>query len=155
MSNEQLPIGPDRDGMIRLIRETWPDAVVATIESAAFFSLDEKHWPNFATVVWTDEHDEGEPSKLSRPGVYRLNIGVGKETFERLVGAVAEPDYAAFDSILPHPVYAKQRWISILNPTDATFRDVVMPLLREAHDRLVAQRERQRTRGAGSVAERW
>jgi hypothetical protein len=145
MSNEQLPIGPDRDGMIRLIRETWPDAVVATIESAAFFSLDEKHWPNFATVVWTDEHDEGEPSKLSRPGVYRLNIGVGKETFERLAGAVAGPDYAAFDSILPHPVYAKQRWISILNPTDATFRDVVMPLLREAHDRLAAQRKRQQT----------
>ena len=48
--------------MIALIRDSWPHAVVATIESAAFFSLDEKHWPNFATVVWTDEHDEGEPS---------------------------------------------------------------------------------------------
>jgi hypothetical protein len=54
--------------MIALIRETWPDAVVATIESAVFFSLDEKHWPNIATVVWTDEHDEGAPSKLSSAG---------------------------------------------------------------------------------------
>jgi hypothetical protein len=71
MSSEHLPAGPDRDAMIRLIRETWPDAVVATIESATFFSLDEKHWPNFATVVWTDEHDEGAPSNLSRPGAYR------------------------------------------------------------------------------------
>jgi hypothetical protein len=55
MSNEQLPNGPDKDELIQLIRERWPDAAVATIESAAFFSLDETHWPNFATVVWTDE----------------------------------------------------------------------------------------------------
>ncbi len=40
--------------MIQLIRDTFPRAVVAQIDSAAFFSLDEKHWPNFATVVWTD-----------------------------------------------------------------------------------------------------
>ena len=131
--------------MIALIRETWPHAVVATIDSAAFFSLDEKHWPNFATVVWTDEHDDGEPSKLSRPGVYRLNIGVGKETFKRLVGSTTAADYAAFDRILPHPVYAKQRWISILNPSDATVRDTVMPLLTEAHDRLAARPTRART----------
>jgi hypothetical protein len=149
MSNEHLPNGPDRDALIQLIRETWPDAVVATIESAAFFSLDEKHWPNFATVVWTDEHDEGAPSNLSRPGVYRLNIGVGKETFQRLVGAITQPDYAAFDRVLPHPVYAKQRWISILNPSEATLQETVMPLLTEAHDRLAAQRERRRPVGSG------
>ena len=74
--------------------------------------------------------------------MFRLNLGVGRATFERLVGGMAEPDYAAFDRILPHPVYAKQLWISILNPSDATFRDVVLPLLAEAHDRLAAQRAR-------------
>jgi hypothetical protein len=93
--------------------------------------------------VTTDDHDEGSPSNLSaRPGAFRLNIGVGRETFERLVDSIGEPDYAAFDEVLPHPVYAKQRWISILNPSAATFRDVVMPLLTEAHDRLAAQRAR-------------
>ncbi len=145
MSTESLPNGPDADTLIRLIRETWPDDVVAAIESATFFSLDEKHWPNFATVVWTDEHDEGTPSKLSRPGVYRLNIGVGKDTFQRLVGSITKPDYAAFDRILPHPVYAKQRWISIVNPSDAAVRDTPLPLLAEAHDRLVTARRRQRS----------
>ena len=143
MSTESLPNGPDADALIRLIRETWPDAVVATIESATFFSLDEKHWPNFATVVWTDEHDQGSPSKLSRPGVYRLNIGVGKDTFQRLVGSITEPDYAAFDRILTQPVYAKRRWISIVNPSDATVRDTLLPLLAEAHDRLARARRRQ------------
>ena len=134
--------------MIALIRDAWPDAVVATIEGAVFFSLDEKHWPNFATIVWTDEHDEGAPSKLFRPGAYRLNIGVGKETFERLVGAITDPDYTAFDRILPHPVYAKQRWISILNPSDATLDGTVISLLTEAHDRLAIQQERGRTSNA-------
>ena len=110
---------------------------------ASFFSLDaEKHWPNFATIVTTDELDEGAPSDLARTGVFRLNIGVRRETFQRLVGSMDEPDYVAFDRILPHPVYAKQLWISILNPSDATFRDVVLPLLTEAHDRLAATRAR-------------
>jgi hypothetical protein len=149
MSKESLPTGPDRDAIIRLIRDTWPDAAVATIKGAAFFSLDEKHWPNFATVVWTDDFDEGAPSNLARPGVFRVNIGLGKETFERFVGSIADADCAAFDRLLPHPVYAKQHWISILNPSHVTVRDTVLPLVAEGHDRLVAVRERQRRAGAG------
>jgi hypothetical protein len=144
VSTESLPAGPDLDEMIRLIRERWPDAAVARIDGAIFFSLDDKHWPNFATIVWTDEFDEGAPSKLSRPGVYRVNIGLDKAAFQRLVGAMPDPDYAAFDQVLPHPVYAKQRWVSILNPAQETVRDTVLPLIADSHDRLVAQRERQR-----------
>jgi hypothetical protein len=143
MTTEPLPTGPDPEAISRAIRQTWPDVDVVQALNATFFSLDpEKHWPNFATIVTTDEHDEGAPSRLSRPGTFRLNIGVGRETFERLVGSMAEPDYAAFDSVVPHPVYAKQRWISILNPSEVTYRDVVLALLTEAHDRLAAQRAR-------------
>lgn len=143
MTTEPLPTGPDPEAISHTILETWPETDLVEALGAAFFSLDpEKHFPNFATIVTTDEHDEGGPSRLSRRGVFRLNIGVGRETYERLVGSMTEPDYAAFDRIVPHPVYAKQLWISILNPSDATFRDVVMPLLTEAHDRLVAARAR-------------
>jgi low temperature requirement protein LtrA len=144
MSTDPLPIGPDREALTRLISERWPDAVVLSIESATFFSLDEKHWPNFATIVWTDEHDLEPVSDLSRrPEVYRLNIGVGKETFQHLASSNPDPDYAALDRLMPHPVYAKQRWISILNPSDASLRDIVLPLLTEAHDRLAAARDRR------------
>ena len=129
MTDERLPDGPDLDEMLQLIRDAFPDAVVAALDSAAFFSLDEKHWPNFATVVWTDEHDEAAPSNLARPGVYRVNVGV-------------DPDYAAFDRSLPHPVYAKQRWISILNPSYETVRDTLMPLIAQGHDRLVSRWDR-------------
>ena len=149
MTTEPLPTGPDPEAISRTILETWPEADLVTIPGAWFFSLDpDTHWPNFATIVTTDEHDEGAPSDLARPGVFRLNLGVGRETFERVAGADPEPDFAAFGVLLPHPVYAKQHWISILNPGDATFRDVVLPLLTEAHDRLAAQRARHARAGA-------
>ena len=137
-----MPTGPDPEAITQIILERYPETVVAQSLGATFFSLDEKHWPNFATIVTTDEHDEDAPSNLARPGVFRLNIGVSRETFDRVVGSTVSPDFAAFDRILPHPVYAKQHWISILNPSETTFREVVLPLIAEAHDRLAAVRAR-------------
>jgi Family of unknown function (DUF6194) len=140
MTDERLPDGPDQEEMLQLIRDAFPDAVVASLDSANFFSLDESHWPNFATVVWTDEHDMGTPSHLARPGVYRVNVGVDRETFQRLVGGQTDPDYAALDRFVPHPVYAKQRWIAVLNPSHETVRETLMPLIAAGHDRLAARR---------------
>src|SRR5213592_4677058 len=144
MTTEALPTGPDPEAITHTIIETYLESYMITIDGASFFSLDEKHFPNFATIVWKDDFDDGTPSELSRPGVFRLNIGVSRETFERLVGSMAEPDYAAFDRVVPHPVYARQHWVSILNPSDATFRDVALSLIAEAHDRLAAARARHR-----------
>ena len=130
--------GPDPDEITRWITTTYPDTVVSHAMGATFFSLDESQWPNFATIVTTDEHDMGNPSDLAREGVFRLNIGVGRETYERLIGSVVDPDFSALDRIVPHPVYAKQRWIAILNPTRRTFDEVLAPLIAEAHARLVS-----------------
>jgi hypothetical protein len=127
----------DPEQITTWIRTTYPDTKVASAMGATFFSLNDQAWPNFATIVTTDEHDMGTSSNLARDGVFRLNIGVGKATFERLVGSTTGPDYAALDTVLPHPVYAKQRWVCILNPSRATFDDVIKPLIDEAHARLV------------------
>lgn len=142
MSDEIVETGPDHEAMIELIRQNWPDADIVTIEGGAFFSLDaEKHWPNFATIVWNDDFDQA--SNLSRPGFFRVNIGVGREAFQRLVGSISELDHTAVDRLLPHPIYAKQNWISIINPSEATVRDTVLPLIAEAYDRLVTRRQRR------------
>ena len=131
--------GPDPDAITTYITETYPETVVAEAMNATFFSLDEQHWPNFATIVTTDEHDDA--SNLSRDGIFRLNIGtLSKETFARLVGGVEAPDYTELDRLFPHPVYAKQRWVSIVNPSARSFEEFVKPLLAETHDRLAAQR---------------
>ena len=83
------------------------------------------------------------PRTCSRPGVFRLNIGtLSRETFARLVGGIPSPDYTARDQVLPHPVYAKQRWVCILNPSDRSFEEIVKPLLAETHERVAAQRSR-------------
>jgi len=92
MTSERIPAGPDPEALIKLIRETWPETDLATMNGAAFFSIDaEKHWPNFATIVWNDDFDQA--SNLTRAGVFRLNMGVGRTTFDKLVGEVADPDY--------------------------------------------------------------
>jgi hypothetical protein len=140
--NDRRVSGPDPDEIATWITGTYPETRVASAMGATFFSLTDDNWPNFATIVTTDEHDMGTPSNLARGGVFRLNVGVGKDTFQRLVGSVGDPDFAELDRILPHPVYAKQRWISILNPSRATFEAVLKPLIAEAHDRLARPRRR-------------
>jgi hypothetical protein len=142
MTAHSLPDGPSLEAMIQLLRETFPDAAIAEIENAAFFSLDDKHWPNFATVVWSDAFDEGAPSNLAREGAYRVNVGADRPTFERMVGSQTDPDFTALDQFMPHPVYAKQRWLSVINPSHDTVRNTLLPLIAEAHDRLVLQASR-------------
>ena len=125
----------DEASVLRYIAQAYPDADIFTAGSGTFISCDaEKHWPNFATLVTSDEYDAA--SDLDRPGVYRLNIGVSKATFEKAVGSNANPDYTALDQLMRHPVYAMQHWVSILNPSEATFDTIVKPLLDEAHERV-------------------
>lgn len=96
----------------------------------------------FATLVTSDAYDDS--SKLGRPGVYRLNIGVSKETFRSLLGpdaTIKAWDYAALDTLIPHPVYGNMFWLSVLNPSEATFASL-QPLLAEAYALAVSRTRR-------------
>ena len=132
---------PTPDDIHRYILETYPDTVVAAIEGGNFYSCDPANFPNFATVVTSDAFDDA--SNLSRDGTYRLNIGLSRDTFQRLVGDDEDPDYTALNQLMPHPVYAKQLYVSILNPSAETFEGVIKPLLAEAHARTAAQYARR------------
>ena len=135
MTSSYDPAGPDPDAITEYITTTYPDADVVAIDGMAFFSVDpEKHWPNFATLVWSDDTDR--VSELSRPGVFRVSLGLSRTTFDRLVGSIADPDFTELDRLLPHPDYARQHWVAILSPSASTFADTVVPLLAEAHDRV-------------------
>jgi Family of unknown function (DUF6194) len=139
--SDPLPSGPDPETITEYITSTFLDVDVVSIDGMRFFSIDpEKHWPNFATLVWTDDTDQ--VSDLSRPGVFRLSMGVNRRTLERIAAAEPKSDYTALDRVLPHPDYARQLWVAILNPSESTFAEVVVPLLAEAHARLAAQRAR-------------
>ena len=94
----------------------------------------------FATVVTHDYDGFDTASELNRPGVFRLNLAVGRARFEEVVGwAPAEHparsagvDYAVLDRVIPHPVYAAQGWLSIVCPRTAS---QVRELVEHAHAR--------------------
>jgi hypothetical protein len=87
---------------------------------------DQRH--PFATLVRGDYPGFDIESQLDRPGVFRLNIAVGRDGYERLLGHPAAEheqhhanyDYTEADVVLPHPVYASRGWVSIVNPGSRT-----------------------------------
>jgi len=92
---------------------------------------EQKQFP-FATIVTQDYGDFDSASNLNRPGVFRLNVGVSRETFDRLFPSTDGFDFTALDRVMPHPVYGANHWVCVLNPGDDTF-EKVKPLLEEAY----------------------
>ena len=134
----------DETAITRHITETFPDVDTVLAMGATFFFYNPQdgtpkdHRFPFATLVTGDEHDQF--SDLSRPGVFRLNVGVSKQTFRSLFPAgEAAHDFTALDKIMPHPVYGKMYWVCVLSPTPETF-ERVKPLLAEAYETAVAKR---------------
>ena len=106
-----------------------------TLGYTFFFYGSERKLP-FASIASCDnEHDS--VSKLDRPGVFRLNIGVAKLTFQSLFGAApVDPDrydFTALDQFMPHPDYAAWHFICVLNPSESTM-EKVKEFLAEAYN---------------------
>lgn len=101
-----------------------------------FFFYRDDHMHAFATIA-SNGNEYEQVSKLERPGVYRLNIGVNRETFHSLFGKgkidLSPYDFTALDTIMPHPDYSSQFFICVLSPSEATF-EKIKPLLAEAYD---------------------
>lgn len=163
----------DQASISRYITDTFDgvDVVVASRDTGSpevawgdtFFSYDPggqlppaRRFP-FATIVTKDYGDFDSASQLNRAGVFRLNIGVSKETYRSLFGAQPSPppaggavetghDFTALDQLLPHPVYATQSWVCVLNPSVVTFQ-TVQPLLADAYQQAVRRYDKRETRG--------
>ncbi|HEU5327230.1 MAG TPA: DUF6194 family protein [Thermomicrobiales bacterium] len=151
----------DQDAIIQYITETFTGVEVQRPTDGpgagdTFFfydpqrNIDPTRRLPFATIVTKDYGDFDNTSNLNRPDVFRLNIGVSRATFQSLFGHPASAastqsggyDFAALDRLLPHPVYAPQAFVCVLNPSAATF-DQIKPLLAEAYS-LVAARHASR-----------
>jgi hypothetical protein len=108
-----------------------------------FFFIGDDQMVPFVTIAHTDNEYE-TVSNLNREGVFRINIGVSRKTFNDLVGeATYEPvDYSVLNTILPHPDYAKQNFICILNPADENV-EKTKQLITEAHALALARFQRK------------
>lgn len=111
-----------------------------------FFYATDDHAPPampFATIVHHDYPGFDEASHLNRPGVYRLNFDVGRDGFEAIFPDWNPDgfDFTVADRVIPHPVYWRQGWLSIVSPTEERLRHV-LPLLVLARERAAARRSR-------------
>jgi hypothetical protein len=153
----------DQDAMIQYVADTFAGVEVLRPTDGpgagdTFFIYDPQHnlepkrqFP-FATIVTKDYGDFDNASQLNRPDVFRLNIGVSRDTFRALFGyAPGEDstqsttyDFAALDRLMPHPVYAPQSFVCVLNPSAETF-ETVKPLLAEAYSMVATRYARGQT----------
>ena len=137
----------DATSIRRYIAQTFAGVEVVDASGGSFFFHGPDHRFPFVTLTTSDEYDQA--SNLGRPDVFRVNIGVSKQTFQSLFGpgstAADEAgkegryDFTALDRIMPHPVYGKMYWVCVLNPGAATF-EKVQELLAEAYDMAVRKR---------------
>ena len=153
----------DQHAIIRYVEHTFPGTEVLRpaggpgagdtfFYAAAQRDADPAHRLPFATLVAKDYPGWDESSQLDRPDAFRLNVGVGRDTFIRLFShpptaeAVqsASYDFSALDRLMPHPTYAPQGWICILNPSETSF-ETLKPLLAEAHALVTARHTRAAT----------
>lgn len=98
----------------------------------------------YTLTIKEKDGDNDKSSDLNRKDVYRVNLGIRKDTFKNMfsytpkrppAGGVIQMDYdfTALDVIMPHPVYGWMGWISVLSPTKETF-EKLKPLIEEAYD---------------------
>ena len=152
----------DQDGIRRYVAGAFSgvDVQIASRENGApemawgdtFFIFDpERNLPDsrrfpFATIVTQDYGDFDNTSNLNRDGVFRLNIGVGKQTYQKLFGTDRQYDFTALDELMPHPVYGGNHFVCVLNPSDSTF-DSIKPLLEETYGIAVKRAQPRRVPG--------
>ncbi len=126
----------DELSVIEYITKTFPEVEQINAYGYEMFFYKSDRKLSFATMISSD-YDYDHVSNLDRPGVFRLNIGVSKQTFQSLFGKenvdVNSYDFTALDTIMPHPEYAQQHYICVLSPSEATF-ERIRPLLAEAYD---------------------
>jgi hypothetical protein len=153
----------NEDQVSRYITETFEGVDVVTDSGSSFFfynpdsNVPPDHMFPFVTLVTNDLNDQF--SNLNRPSVFRLNIGISKQTFLPLFGDPARLarmesatesgdnpggyDFTALDQVMPHPVYGRMLWVCVLNPSEETFETKVRPLLAEAYEMAVSKYRRR------------
>jgi Family of unknown function (DUF6194) len=127
----------DEVAVTHYITDTFVGVETTTAYDYTFFFYSSERKLPFATLATVDnEYDS--ISNLSRAGVFRLNIGVRKPTFQALFGTdkvdISAYDFTGLDTIMPHPEYAPQSWVCVLSPSMHTFQHNVIPLLAEAYE---------------------
>ena len=98
----------------------------------------------YILTVKEKDGENDKSSNLDRENIYRVNMGLRKNTFVNMFGDIPkrpakggvvemEYDFTSGNKLMPHPVYAWMGWVCILNPTEQEFEEL-KPLIQEAYE---------------------
>ena len=98
----------------------------------------------YILTVKEKDGENDQSSNLDRENIYRVNLGVRKNTFIKMFDIIPKRpikggivdmnyDFSITNRIIPHPVYAWMGWICSLNPSENTFEEL-KPLIQEAYE---------------------
>lgn len=116
----------------QFIVERLPNVQKSEYFGYTFFFYGSDHILPFVSVAKSDnEHDD--VSNLNRDGVFRVNIGIARDTFNKLFFDDQEDwDFTELNNFMPHPHYAAQHFICILNPEEGRLQET-LDFIEEAH----------------------
>lgn len=138
----------DEAFITRYITSTFEGVETTVNLGYTFYFYRDDHMHAFATIA-SNGNEYEQISRLDRPGIYRLNVGVSRETFRSLFGTgkidTSAYDFTALDVILPHPDYSSQNFICVLSPSEATF-EKLRPMLAEAYEVAVTRFNKRKVR---------
>jgi Family of unknown function (DUF6194) len=143
----------DASEIVDYIMKTFPEVETTNAYGYDMFFYRTDRKLSFATLISSD-YDYDHISNLNRPGVFRLNIGVSKKTFQSLFGTdevnINQYDFTALDVIMPHPEYAQYHFICVLSPSEETFEEI-RTFLAEAYN-IAARRYISQSSGRSRTA---
>lgn len=132
------------DTIIESILKNFENVKVEQREGITSFYYGSVQTTPFATIV-TKEIGLGNQSAYNGPSAFRLNVGVSKLTFLDLFPESDnghEIEHAVLDKLFPHPMEKELYWVSVLNPSLATFQSM-QPLFADAHDQSVMREKKK------------
>lgn len=99
----------------------------------SMYFVGDDHMVPFVSFINADNEYDAV-SNLNREGVFRVNIGVGRELYDELIGDTSPEnvDFTELNVFLPHPHYAKQHFLCILNP-EGVNENIVLEAIADAH----------------------
>ena len=135
-------------GVTRLVADERSGAPEVSWGDRFFYVGDDRRRP-FATIVEHDVPGFDELSRLDRPGVYRLNVQLGRAEFERRFGYpptelpqhLTRYDFTEPGVVLPHPCYGTYGWGCVVSPDRAALPEVDR-LVGHAHRRVYGRTRR-------------
>lgn len=124
--------------LIKRITEQFNHLKLSKYGSETIISYNEGDFFPIGKMICSIKAEDGKldkHSQLDRMGVYRFSFAPSHDTYMRLFGdqplkpQVGHPveleyDYDKLDILTPHPLYAYNGWLQILNPSEKHFESI-------------------------------